>query len=329
MLVGLFVLYSVLRRKIPRLRSAKKVSLSVAIADFQGDAALGFWGWPIAHDAPAVPAVVAIFRFVKFFEGAVAAEKGMLEGLSLGMGIATGTALAGQISTAQQSKIGVFGPIVNQGARLEGFSKMVGCKLCFDKETANQLRDSEISETCTIRHLGAVPPVGVDDGFDVFSLVTPEDTSMSADADITNVYERAWLAFPAGNWQAAQKLLAPLTGCDSPAAFLLNYIELRGPTAPSEEHCVIHLEKKKQPAVQVSASFSKDCQDRMGSDCISASGLKIERQSSSRTEIEATFATRSRKHLDGNPKHSKEMSRGEFEMAQNGGWIIVMTHQEN
>ena len=67
----------------------------------------------------------------------------------------------------------------------------------------------------------------------------------------------------------------------------------------------------------------------MGSDCISASGLEVERQSSSRTEIEVTLAARFRKNLEGNPINSKKMSHGEFEMSQNGGWIIAMTHQEN
>ena len=217
-----------------------------AIADFQGDAALGFWGWPIAHDLPAVPAVMAAISISKnFAERTVSGEKDMLEGLSLGMGIATGIALAGQIGTTRQSKIGVFGPVVNQGARLEGLSKMFGCHLCFDAITAKQFRTSEISNTCTVRHLGVVQPAGMDDSFDVFSLVTPQEKSMSADADITDGYERAWLAFSAGNWQTAKNLLAPLAGRDSPSAFLLNYIGLHGPSAPSEGHSVIRLENKK------------------------------------------------------------------------------------
>ena len=217
-----------------------------AIADFQGDAALGFWGWPIAHDTPAVPAVLAALSILRnFAQEAARTEKAMLEGLSLGIGIATGTALAGQIGTTRQSKIGVFGPIVNQGARLEGLSGMFGCNLCFDKETANQLRHSEVPETHAIRHLGTVQPAGMDDTFDVFSLVTPEDTRMSGAAEVVGGYEHAWQAFSAGDWQAAQNLLAPLTSCDSPADFLSNYIELHGPAAPSESHSVIRMEKKK------------------------------------------------------------------------------------
>ena len=94
---------------------------------------------------------------------------------------------------------------------------------------AKQLRTSEISNTFTVRHLGVVQPAGMDDSFDVFSLVTPEEKSMSADADITDGYEQAWLAFSDGNWQNAKKLLAPLAGRDSPSAFLLNYIGLHGP----------------------------------------------------------------------------------------------------
>ena len=38
-----------------------------AIADFQGDAALGFWGWPIAEDLPAIGAVTAAMSISKNF----------------------------------------------------------------------------------------------------------------------------------------------------------------------------------------------------------------------------------------------------------------------
>ena len=44
----------------------------------------------------------------------------------------------------------------------------------------------------------------------------------------------------------------------------------------------------------------------MGSDCISASGLEVERQSSSRSEIEVTLTAWSRKNLAENPKKLKE-----------------------
>ena len=67
----------------------------------------------------------------------------------------------------------------------------------------------------------------------------------------------------------------------------------------------------------------------MESDCISASGWEMERPASSRSEIEVTLADRLCKKWEGNPTNSKKMSRGEFEMTQNGGWIIAMTHQGN
>ena len=217
-----------------------------AIADFQGDAALGFWGWPIADDLPAIRAVAAAMSISKEFAARrMDGEQEAFENLSLGMGIATGIALAGQIGTSRQSKIGVFGPVVNQGARLEGLSKMFGCQLCFDQETANQLQTAENPPSCSVRHLGVVQPAGMDGNFDVFSLVTTDEEHRTTELDVVNGYQQAWQEFSAGNWQVAKKLLAPLAGHDHPSSFLFNYLELTGPTAPSEGDCVIRLENKK------------------------------------------------------------------------------------
>ena len=87
-----------------------------AIADFQGDAALGFWGWPIELEEGPVPACRAALAIYKAFQQGVIENDSLLFGFSVGMGIAHGRALAGQIGTNQQSKVGVFGPVVNQGS---------------------------------------------------------------------------------------------------------------------------------------------------------------------------------------------------------------------
>jgi len=38
----------------------------------------------------------------------------------IGIGIASGTAVAGKIGTIDQAKVSVFGPVVNLASRLEG-----------------------------------------------------------------------------------------------------------------------------------------------------------------------------------------------------------------
>ena len=87
-----------------------------AIADFQGDAALGFWGWPVELEEGPVPACKAALEIFTHFYNEIAVPGSLLEGFSVGLGVAHGRALAGQIGTDQQAKVGVFGPVVNQGA---------------------------------------------------------------------------------------------------------------------------------------------------------------------------------------------------------------------
>ena len=96
-----------------------------------------------------------------------------------------------------------------------------------------------------VRHLGVVQPAGMDDNFDVFSLLTTDEEHRNTELDVVNGYQQAWQEFSVGNWQHAKKLLTPLAGHDPPSSFLLNYLELTGPTAPSEGNCVIRLENKK------------------------------------------------------------------------------------
>ena len=216
-----------------------------AIADFQGDAALGFWGWPISDSAPAVSAVSSALSILQnFAEAMTTSEAQTLEGLDLGIGIATGIGLAGQIGTQQQSKIGVFGPIVNQGARLEGITKLFGCKMCFDRQTADQVSDSEMFSGKTIRRLASLPPAGMNDVVEIFTLVTPQDDRMSSETDVVNGYRDALKAFTDGDWESAHNTVRQWADQDSPSKFLDQYITRNGPHPPEDWTGVIRLAKK-------------------------------------------------------------------------------------
>ena len=107
-----------------------------AIADFQGDAALGFWGWPTEVETGPMPACNAALEIVKAFREATNVTDSLLDGFTVGIGVAHGRALAGQIGTSRQAKVGVFGPVVNQGSRLEGLTKQFGVSICIDESSA-------------------------------------------------------------------------------------------------------------------------------------------------------------------------------------------------
>ena len=111
------------------------------IADFQGDAVLAFWGWP----TPLLPtgplaACRAALAIRESFATAAARSDTTLAGFDVGIGIAHGSAIAGRLGTDQQIKIGVFGPVVNLAARLQGLTHQFGVTIVIDPATAEFVR---------------------------------------------------------------------------------------------------------------------------------------------------------------------------------------------
>ena len=105
------------------------------IADFQGDSALGFWGWPLALTDGPLPACRAALQIRDFFAQASQKSQGALKGFRVGIGIATGRAIAGRIGTRDHAKIGIFGPVVNVASRLEGLTTKTGASILMDSIT--------------------------------------------------------------------------------------------------------------------------------------------------------------------------------------------------
>lgn len=201
-----------------------------AIADFQGDAALGFWGWPDGLESGAVPAALAALEIQDAFENSAGNE--LLEGFSVGLGIAHGNAIAGQIGTAQQAKIGVFGPVVNQGARLESMTKQYGVSICVDEKTAEFVRGYLGKKQARVRRLARVRPKGMDTSIVVHQLLKGSGSSDVTDAQIEN-FEAALDLVIAGTWTQA---IAKLKACpdEGPVQFLLARMSDYNNTPPAD-----------------------------------------------------------------------------------------------
>ena len=190
------------------------------IADFQGDAALGFWGWPVVLDEGPIPACLAALAVQAEFNKPHG-EQGLLEGFTVGVGIAHGRAIAGQIGTRQQAKVGVFGPVVNQGSRLEGMTKQFGVGICIDEATADFVRRLLPREVARVRKLARVRPKGMGMPVTVSELLPPVGPN-SAVTDVTIEYHEAAVdAIIAGDWNQAREILEVLPG-DGPKQFLLD-----------------------------------------------------------------------------------------------------------
>ncbi len=144
------------------------------IGDFHGDAAMGFWGWPLKQNDSAVRAAMAASLIRSDYRRD--ADSG---GFRCGIGIATGRAVAGRIGTVDQVKVTAFGPVVNLSSRLEGITKAFGAEIIVDEATANAVTESTDSKF-RIRRLATVRPAGFQNPVTVFELLDGQQTAASS-----------------------------------------------------------------------------------------------------------------------------------------------------
>lgn len=192
------------------------------IADFQGDAALGFWGWPVPEGPlPALRAALAIqagFRHAQNEPGHPLAD------FNVGIGIGHGRAMAGKIGTEAQSKVGVFGPVVNMASRLESMTKQLRVPILIDEATASYARAHLPTSEGRVRKLGKVRPYGMDTAILVSQLLPPVDQDNSVSDEHLRNYEAAVDAVIEGRWGEAMERLDKVPVNDRAKDFLMIFI---------------------------------------------------------------------------------------------------------
>jgi len=223
------------------------------VGDFHGDAVMGFWGWPIEQPDKAVLACRAALAIQEQLDSSMGfqpvPDSTRMHGLEahaksfrLGIGIASGPAVAGQIGTADQAKVTVFGPVVNLAARLEALTRRVESDILVDEQTAMEIASAE--PLATARRLATVLPVGLAAPVKVWRLETGGANITSARSAALDEYATALKDFNAGRWSAARPRLEALAGHDAAAVFLLEYMMERGCQAPPDFDGVIRLTTK-------------------------------------------------------------------------------------
>ncbi len=194
------------------------------IADFYGDAAMGFWGWPIDTPSRIEDACRSALGIRAAFEQVSQDESHPLFGFRAGIGIASGRAVAGGIGTAEQAKVGVFGPVVNLASRLEGMTKPLRVPILLDEPTAGAVRQHMPRDVARVRRLAKVLPYGLETPLVVTELIPPTGPdSVLTDAHLAD-YEEALDAFMKGDWVRAYELLHQLPPQDRGKDLLTGYI---------------------------------------------------------------------------------------------------------
>jgi adenylate cyclase len=191
------------------------------IGDFQGDAAMGFWGWPEPHDDQTCRAAQAALDIQRDFDRQARPDT-TLAGFRVGIGIGHGKAFAGLLGTEDQTKVSIYGPVVNLAARLESLTKLFGVPILIDEATANCLKSRQSG--VRMRPLARIRPFGFTRALLVYELLPPVHQNGSLPESVRLDYEAAFSHFESGDWTAADVLLKTLED-DEPSQLLRRYIE--------------------------------------------------------------------------------------------------------
>lgn len=213
------------------------------VGDFHGDAAMGFWGWPLAQDDAAWRACKAALAIWKELELVNQQADHPLHGFRMGLGIATGNAVAGRIGTHDQSKVTVFGPVVNLASRLESMTRAVKAAVLIDDRTAAKIKESQTKDV-RLRNVACVQPYGLKSSLELYQLLpSAEEYPLLSDEHLDS-YANALTEFKAGRWNETLKHLHRLPADDQVKDFLTIFIARHDRTAPPGWNGVIRFDQK-------------------------------------------------------------------------------------
>jgi adenylate cyclase len=212
--------------------------------DFQGDATLGFWGWPFPSADATVNACRAALKIRAAFAKAAAIKNHPLADFAMGIGIAHGRAVAGKIGTAEQVKVTVFGPVVNLASRLESMSKQLRVPIVLDEATLRIVQSRLLPTEGRLRRLARVLPYGMETPVMVAELLPPvSDYPELTDLHIES-YERGVEKFIEGQWDEAYRCLHAMPPSDRAQDFLMQQIVPHNRTAPPDWDGIVRFPSK-------------------------------------------------------------------------------------
>lgn len=212
--------------------------------DFQGDAALGFWGWPISSDESPLNACRAALAIREEFSKAQADPENPLKDFETSIGIAHGRAVAGKIGTREQVKVTVFGPVVNLASRLESMTRELHVSVLIDEYLDQQIRQKMPPSEGRVRRLLQVLPYGMDRPLLVSELVPAEHRlPLLTDQHLAD-FEKGVTSFIAGQWGDAWKFLHRMPAEDRAQDYLSMLITQHDRKSPADWDGIVRMKKK-------------------------------------------------------------------------------------
>ena len=189
------------------------------VVDFQGDAVFACWGAPVSQDNHASQALTAAHRIVHrlMTDFPVFNEHVQKHTLPCGIGISSGSVLAGNVGIGGQIKYTVMGNCVNVASRLEGLTKYFHVPILFTGDTHDALR-----ETVICRRVAKARPAGMAQAVPLFELVLPREWGGSGltEGEVAT-YEKALSFYEQGSLEDSERELRAVS-IDDPVRRFLN-----------------------------------------------------------------------------------------------------------
>ena len=207
---------------------------------------MGFWGWPLAQPDAIENAIQAAIGIRNEFSAAAQQPQHDLVDFQVGIGLATGLAVAGKIGTVDHMKVTVFGPVANRAARLESMTRQFGAAILLDDATANVARQRVPVSQAEVRRLLKVRPLGMDQAVEVSELVCPPQDGGESTAPVVvdrSHFDKAIAAFESGDWEQAAQLLGEIAP-DDVTRFVQKVIRWHDSVPPPDWDGVLPLQKK-------------------------------------------------------------------------------------
>ena len=214
------------------------------VGDFHGDAAMGFWGWPFTQNDAIERACRAALAIRAEFSESGRKSDDPLADFQIGLGLATGNAVAGKLGSDDQVKVTVFGPVVNLASRLENMTKTLRAGILLDEQTANFFRHHVSPDVGRVRRLAIVRPYGMQQAVEVSELLPPEEHYSQVTNAHIEIYENAVDALLGGQWDEAFELLHQVPADDRAKDFLTVFIAQHNRTPPDHWDGVIPIDFK-------------------------------------------------------------------------------------
>ena len=213
--------------------SQKILETGGTIDKYMGDCIMAFWNAPVLdpmHAENAVQAARAMATSVDEINQLIEEKEGENFELKIGIGIATGECVVGNMGSKQRFDYTVLGDVVNLASRLEGQTKAYGTTTIICKNTAKAI-SGEIPDTVEIDRIRVKGKQEPETIFGVFDTkLSPEDQ-----ATISNYLSE----FRRGDFEKAFKTISGSIPKTSPilkfAELMTNRLnQLRGQKAPAD-----------------------------------------------------------------------------------------------